>query len=608
MNSGFEILASTEVVISPPASELLKNIDLASQAWPELMAHDSEMLAQTTEHVEQIDSITQILDMYTDPTRRIEDMYNDKKVTTQQLADFYSALTGVLANKDTERLLLYLPFELLPDATWVVDDRTLQESIANFQTQYVSTWVNLLSTHDVRANFVDGDVLEVELREADLPRVVKAAQLAPMLVSLGLLSLDQLNTISDKTDDPILRRDLRISTQYIRRSLAPNTNEGTHAPLLSVDSIKAEIDSVFDDFVAEESATPNRLKWLREVWSERKVTEIATQLLGVVKQGESPIGLIDELLDCAETEIAAAVLVQTAILALETSDDTSDNSKNIYQNMAAPLLQILKGSEIAPTARVQKLLYHCYHNGVVSDTELAEQGLHIPHIAGDYSANARHMTREVQVVTDIIDDIKNDKVLSQALLPVVTVGGSRIKGYGQPGSDLDLTVFITQCQYDEDEIRAHISELFVHKWGEDQPIEVWITGNETLEVIPPTDDDPHRADQYWTHLLFNSVWIGDDDSIQTLHRKLLPTYFADPSDDMAQKIERQFYLERIEQDALQYRLMHKGYDRYCPRAVGKYVPQNGELDGDSTFWDPGFRMIATRLFVEKVFLPRLSKI
>ena len=133
MNSGFESLASTEVVISPPASELLKNIDLASQTWPELMVHGSEMFAQTTEHVEQIDSITQILDTYTDPTRRIEDMYNEKIVTTRQLTDFYSALTAVLANKDTERLLLYLPFELVPGAAWVVDDHPYKSQLQTFK-------------------------------------------------------------------------------------------------------------------------------------------------------------------------------------------------------------------------------------------------------------------------------------------------------------------------------------------------------------------------------------------------------------------------------------------------------------------------------------------
>lgn len=70
-----------------------------------------------------------------------------------------------------------------------------------------------------------------------------------------------------------------------------------------------------------------------------------------------------------------------------------------------------------------------------------------------------------------------------------------------------------------------------------------------------------------------------------------------------QPFERYVALRRLEQDALQYRLMHKGYEyHYAVRADDVTLPQDG-IDSGSTFWDEGYRTLATRLFAEKVRLP-----
>ena len=64
-------------------------------------------------------------------------------------------------------------------------------------------------------------------------------------------------------------------------------------------------------------------------------------------------------------------------------------------------------------------------------------------------------------------------------------------------------------------------------------------------------------------------------------------------------------LESIEKDALQYRLMHKGYERFCAPCGGSALKKQTSLDGNSPFWDSGYRAMATKLFVERVFLTQL---
>jgi hypothetical protein len=58
----------------------------------------------------------------------------------------------------------------------------------------------------------------------------------------------------------------------------------------------------------------------------------------------------------------------------------------------------------------------------------------------------------------------------------------------------------------------------------------------------------------------------------------------------------------MERDTLLYRLMHKGYEQFFPRFGGDEDYAN-RVDGESMFWDSGYRWLATRLFVNRVFLP-----
>jgi len=67
-------------------------------------------------------------------------------------------------------------------------------------------------------------------------------------------------------------------------------------------------------------------------------------------------------------------------------------------------------------------------------------------------------------------------------------------------------------------------------------------------------------------------------------------------------------LERLEVDSLQYRLLHKGFRRVCPKDLTSrdFSELNvQEVASDSTFFETGYRVTATNLYFSNVFIPKL---
>ena len=104
---------------------------------------------------------------------------------------------------------------------------------------------------------------------------------------------------------------------------------------------------------------------------------------------------------------------------------------------------------------------------------------------------------------------------------------------------------------------------------------------------------PHAA-----HLYFDSIWIGGDgvtDLLEVAIRK---------AEAYCGALDRRRSIERLEIDLLQYRLLHKGYQRFM-RGYNSLAKGYPNLDGDCPFYDEGYRKIATELFAKYVFIPQL---
>lgn len=119
---------------------------------------------------------------------------------------YYSACEDLLWNRDSERILLYLPLRFLEDAP------------KTFKRAYIDAWYRLLNVRDVRENFHVGDWLEPDARpRGGLERVVKCAHLTPWLLKYGYIDDRQiLKILRDNSNDGALLQSFKDTWEYIR--------------------------------------------------------------------------------------------------------------------------------------------------------------------------------------------------------------------------------------------------------------------------------------------------------------------------------------------------------------------------------------------------------
>lgn len=119
---------------------------------------------------------------------------------------FYEVCGELLVNRDSERILLYLPLEILNYAP------------ETFHKQYMKAWYRLLSVYDVRENFHLGDCFELDARPREgLERVVKCAHLTPWLLEHGFIGAKQIQKIlEENSDDIVLLQSFKDTWGYIR--------------------------------------------------------------------------------------------------------------------------------------------------------------------------------------------------------------------------------------------------------------------------------------------------------------------------------------------------------------------------------------------------------
>ena len=119
---------------------------------------------------------------------------------------YYSACEDLLKDRDSERILLYLPLCLLKDAP------------ITFKKAYHDAWSRLLYTRDIRENFHVGDCFELDARPpGGLERVVKCAHLTPWMLKYGYIDKRQiLRILRENSNDEVLLQSFKDTWEYIR--------------------------------------------------------------------------------------------------------------------------------------------------------------------------------------------------------------------------------------------------------------------------------------------------------------------------------------------------------------------------------------------------------
>jgi predicted nucleotidyltransferase len=614
----------SEQTFVPPAIESFSNKGAAG-VWPEEIANDPEF-EQIKNQQELVRNLDSVFSNITDEHSLLE-RFKDGDISDAELDTLYHSLTTFMeSDKAHGRMALYLPFELLEIRPEDASSPLLRTAIEQFQTSYKKAWEGQLTVHDVRANFVDGDVLETELRTGDLKRVVKAAHLIPDMVERGFISIAEVIDTAEHSPDPLLVQNmsdalrtlprdyfseadletLSSSKQPALRSVPPAFDTNT-APELAeaeppalttiLNNAKVKLENI-ENYEPDES-TPARTAWLRKDAREKALTEASATLAEGLLKDTIDVETINDFNDGASLLVIVDAIRQAS---LENASVYAQFADWLAYEHAAHKSEALEDS-------FTKLYAHLCAKGIVSEEVLAERGIVIPKLEGPFSENLTSITPFLEEVETMTTQIEDDPYLTQYVYPTSLLFGSQLKGYGTKNADADVAVFIKPDtpRSEKAQIEMRLAEVFGHEKIGGKTVQFWL--DETADGLAVHDFEKPAAsdaDSTWTHILFGASWHGNKEEIHTLQQTLLPSYFHEPDTLTEGQPTRKRWLEELERDTLQYRLMHKGYGRYYPRAE-KDSNQKETIDGNSTFFDTGYRRLASRLFASRVFLPNIKK-
>src|SRR3989344_386667 len=585
---------SSGIVFQPPTIESLLSEEQARQTWPEQLTNHPDFIRQIQERQALRETINIIFDQLPRPDLDWQTAVEQATLAETVVEHAYIQLSQLLETESKyRRLILYLPFESLPAKTWQPNSPGLKQASIRFRTAFMATWHRLLSVHDVRANFVDGDVLEVDQRTGDLPRVVKAAHLIPKLVEKGLLTIDEVLALLNDAKNEVLKNSITEALLVIG-----------DLGLASKEKLGEINESPAAKTPEPENISDKRRAWLAKKNNEEQRLAEATILSQKIQTGED--------LDLAATD--QLTNIEAIRLAIEATIHKSRSlAKTLYRKNEAYLLKLCETSSLETKTLLTKLFHHLHQIDLIESEQLTGLGIQSPHLAGPFSKNLEAMPAELAAVRSAVSTIETDPELSKLIYPAALLFGSRLKGHGDQDADLDLAVFVRPGTdfAQRTKLQALLKQTFTHEKFGKEIVEFWLEEKaDKLVVKNFPENDVTLGESFWTHVLLGAAWEGQPTVIKELHHKLLAPYFL--ADQPAIEIMGDLYLGEglylgeLERDCLQYRLMHKGYEKFYPPYGGIHTAHSNQIDGASVFWDSGYRQLATRLFLNRVFLPEVK--
>lgn len=399
---------------------------------------------------------------------------------------------------------------------------------------------------------------------------------------------------------------------------SPNVSEEVQDPETlaklpsQIDSELKRIDDHYQQLEVNSSdITPERIAWERQNTREQLHKRYAKMIGSAIEKRdlgpddiESFISEPGSAVDCSAISVMA---ISGAIEKLAMTD--IEKAKDLSRSYEPLLEQLwLKADPRVVNALITSWS-HWARLKVIEDSFLEQHNVRIPKLDSAFSIGGESNLRtEIEALRPTIEAMENDPRLSSTLYPVFVLYGSKIKGYALPDADLELAAFI-QPDTPWDDRTSLLQDLHrVCPADLGKVTEFWLEKKpERLGVrdLPLTENT--IAEEDWVHILTQGVWYGDRAKILELISGLLPGYLSPSgkSEDEFQD-DRKKWLGEIEREVLQYRLMHKGYSRFFPRRGGIYTKHSDRIDSESDFWDPGYRRLATKLFIDKVFLPEVE--
>ncbi|MEK9182306.1 MAG: hypothetical protein AAB781_01805 [Patescibacteria group bacterium] len=641
LENGIEYPKHIEI-IPPPVELLLLDPEKTTKVWPGELSGNKDFIKQVEDRRKLITRLNIIFSRLPRPDTSLEEAMSTNEVTEDEVADLYASLSELLQNPDYRRATLYIPFEFLPNISKETSNDKLAQCTEQFKGAYMSAWHSLLNVQDVRANFVDGDVLETEMRIGDLPRVVKAAHLIPKLVEKGMMTVEDALTLLEASRDEVLKQSIedtipvlydlgfigqeessrmqssrdemiqKLATEII--SYEKETIKNGSNDLISFSSVQNKLRNDFvriDSVENNEFITEKRLEWLKDKERGKIINSTSDNICLAIQNGKFDDVVITEFVSTeadVSTQESFIEGIRKAIETIATND--IENAKNLYEHYKDVLFSFWQKNSSETKDVLLKTFRRLFRLKIVDIELLNTLEITIPDLSKPFSENLESIELQTQDIKTMINKIETDSELSKYVYPIVIIYGSRLKGYGMNNADIDIAVMIKPSTpfSQRDVIHDKLKTIFEYKEIHGAVTEFWLDEIKKGLVIHDFEKpEVTLGEKWWTHVIFGGVWEGDQSAIDELRKKLLMPYFLETDEVIHGREARELYLEELERDTLQYRLMHKGYERFYPSYGGIHTLHADKIDGDSVFWDSGYRNTAIQLFASRVFLPKISK-
>lgn len=354
-----------------------------------------------------------------------------------------------------------------------------------------------------------------------------------------------------------------------------------------------------------------RVVWERIDREEKLIFQYADQAATMLVKGSLVPRDVKKFLSCTDERIPLLAIMLGIGKTIETiaKDDPEK---------AGRLLKTYKGNirnlwiKKMPSTRdaLTGMLSRFASLNIIDENCLRQFGLALPQFDALFSSRKHLIGDEIRRFAPALESIASNPEMGQLLYPLMIFYGSLVKGYAASNADLDVAVFVRHEVPINNRLKIQdmLSRIFPHEKINGKIVEFWLAEeHDRLRVRDFSDADVMLADSTWMHLLFASVWFGEKKAIQELYTNLLPGFLYSKGKMFEGYDARTLLLGQMEREVLQYRLMHKGYRRFYPELGGINAIHADGLDPKSAFWDSGYRRIATKLFIKRVFLPQLEE-
>lgn len=605
IGSGEQLNLGVSKVI-PPLSWELYRVGKESNL-PSEISSNKKLIEKASFRTNLHDLFDRVFQAVPDPTLNINQAVEKDLIEGSIVGKLWDRISDFLEqDTNNSRILLYLPFEILPDlkhksATF----SKIAHSSERFVSLYKQGWIKLLHETESRANFVDGDVLEPKMGKSE--RISKAGHLIPELIYKGIVSIEEAKTILCSISDHELSKSL---AEGIIVANDRNLIDGSEWMKLQ-QIINEKFGSIY--FLSKKEnrlkdpklprISPERAKWLKAVEKEKDNEEKA-ELLS--EKLISELGL-DELNTSNESQKVKAMAVVKTGTRLSQVD--LDKAKDFAHKAEQYLLRQWELYKPNIQDAIIGGLNRWARIDIIDTAFLHKFGIKLTDLSLPTQYDEKESSEVFKDFLKASAEIQKHPILSKNLYPGFLIFGSKLKGYADVDADIDAAIFFRpQVNYlQKEEVLEILKKDIPGLANIDKFMEFWVKEkNGNFYLDKPRQDNRIFLGEQQVHFLLGGVWIGGGDEFTQLRSEILKSYL-DLSRFHEQKKEvRSQLLGQIELDVLQYRLMHKGYKKLYPQIKRQNTPNSGLIDWDSDFWDPGFRRIATKLFISKVFLPDLA--